>query len=494
MPEVDLADDSFVVAPPAKVAARLRDPGFWRTCWPNVTLTVYHDRGVEGLRWYATGSLVGTAELWLEPYREGTLVHVFLRADPARSMSSRRLTKLRHRYARALKAAMFAVRDELEAGRPAGLPGEADARTRRAVLRRTEPSQPGLAALLADVATAVAPEPVELVDVVALPGGLATAVHRLTVRRATGATQDLVLKRYLPDDDTAGSEWEGLALARRCAVPTPEPVLFDLEGRWFGTPALVMTALPGVVLTGVLVRNRRDAARWIRSLATTLVTVHRTDAVIDADGVIGDVVIDVVGGRRGDQPGRGSPREPETSVVAPRAPVSSQRLLAAWPDQWPGAYLDAARAARAEEALRRLRAEADSGWPTRCLGLCHGDFHPGDVLVDESVVTGVVDWSAAGVGPVEADVATCRADLAVVLGEDAPQEFLGVYQEVSGRELPGLAAWDVVAAATALGRVPEAAERYVELGVPIDTDTIRARLTALFDTAARQMGSASSAT
>jgi len=514
VPQVDVADDSFVVAPPSRVAARLRDPAFWRSCWPTVTLTVYHDRGVEGRRWYVTGSVVGTAELWLEPYRDGTLVHVFLRADPVRPMSSRRLTRLRHRFTRSLKAAVFAIKDELEAGRAAGRPGEVDARTRRALHRRTEPSRLGLAALLRDVTTAAPDAPVtselgsgprgrgtsmgppngrsgadgrggcvEPAGVVALPGGLASAVHRLTVRQATGTAQNVVLKRYLADDHTAGSEWEGLLLARRCAVPTPEPVLLDLEGRWFGTPAVVMTALPGVVLTGMLVRHAGDRTGWLKALATTLAAVHGTD---------------VGHGAREDQPDR-DPERGDSAVSDAGAP--SRRFLAAWPDQWPGAYLDAARATTADEALRRLRVVAASGWPARDLGFCHGDFQSANVLVDEATmlvpegidgearVTGVVDWGAAGPGPVEVDVATCRADLAAVLGEEASHEFLRAYREVSGREVRGIAAWDVVAAARALCEVPEVAERYAAVGASVDTDTIRARLTAFFDTAARRLDS-----
>ena len=121
MPEVDLADDTFVVAPAVELAAKLAGPAFWRTCWPAIELRPYHDRGAEGMRWYAGGALSGTAELWLEPYRDGTVVHVFLRADPARGTSPpRRLARLRRDYAVSLKAALFALKDEVESGRALG--------------------------------------------------------------------------------------------------------------------------------------------------------------------------------------------------------------------------------------------------------------------------------------------------------------------------------------------------------------------------------------
>jgi hypothetical protein len=122
MPLVDLADDTFVVAEPARLARRLIAAEFWRACWPSVRLDPYHDRGTEGMRWYVRGEFTGTAELWLEPYRDGTVVHVFLRADPARrQLAGRRLARVRREFAVAVKSAMFALKDEVEAGRTVGV-------------------------------------------------------------------------------------------------------------------------------------------------------------------------------------------------------------------------------------------------------------------------------------------------------------------------------------------------------------------------------------
>lgn len=121
MPQVDLVDDSFVAASRARTAERLRDPGIWARCWPRLRLTPYHDRGEEGMRWYVAGELVGTAELWLESYRDGTLVHVFLRAESATGTSAPRRSG--RPYAVALKRELFAVKDELERGREVGTAG-----------------------------------------------------------------------------------------------------------------------------------------------------------------------------------------------------------------------------------------------------------------------------------------------------------------------------------------------------------------------------------
>jgi aminoglycoside phosphotransferase (APT) family kinase protein len=42
------------------------------------------------------------------------------------------------------------------------------------------------------------------------------------------------------------------------------------------------------------------------------------------------------------------------------------------------------------------------------VSILHGDFHPGNVLVANGSVTGVIDWSNAGLGDPAADVATTR--------------------------------------------------------------------------------------
>ena len=417
MPRVDLADDSFVVAPPAAVAERLRDPAFWRECWPGVELTAYHDRGAEGLRWYAAGALVGTAELWLEPFRDGTVVHVFLRADPAPDRTGRPLDRLRRRYATALKSALFAVKDDMEADR---LPGTRrdDRAARLAAHRSTEPARSGIGRLLSDVVSDVVSGsqgggagPLTLVGVERIDGGIATATHRLRVTDGHGRRRDLVLKRYLADDDTAASEWDRLRFARRCEVPTPDPVGVDLDGRWFGTSALVMEALPGAVRY-----DQPDPKAWVTELARALAGIHRTDL---------------------------SPPVPD---ACRRPPWWRSFDPAALPDSWRGRRADAVA-----RAITQLRTAARD----RPEVFCHGDFHPGNVLFEGGTVSGVVDWSAARVQPAEADVANCRAELALV-GADLPDLFAAAYVVASGSQLERLPWWDILAGAGMTGWMPYA--------------------------------------
>lgn len=114
-------DDSFVVADRGWLASRFADPALWRSWWPDLDLTVVEDRGREGLRWSVAGELAGSAEIWLEEWHDGVLVHWFLRADPA-SGTRRSATRLQRSYVVAYKRRIHRLKDELESGRPVGTP------------------------------------------------------------------------------------------------------------------------------------------------------------------------------------------------------------------------------------------------------------------------------------------------------------------------------------------------------------------------------------
>lgn len=110
----DLADDTFVAAPPAALARVVADPERWRAWWPDLVLTTTVDRGRLGRHWAVSGALTGTAEVWLEPVGDGTVVHLYLRAGLTDRQRAVR--------ARAWKAAIHAVKDALEQGREPGTP------------------------------------------------------------------------------------------------------------------------------------------------------------------------------------------------------------------------------------------------------------------------------------------------------------------------------------------------------------------------------------
>jgi ribosome-associated toxin RatA of RatAB toxin-antitoxin module len=120
MPSLDISCDDLVVADPAYVAERLGQDTLWREWWPELTLTPYERRGLEGVRWTVTGAAIGTAEWWLEQVRDGVVVHWYLRVDPERRTSAGRLRKLQESYVNRYREHLWRFKDEVEQGRAAG--------------------------------------------------------------------------------------------------------------------------------------------------------------------------------------------------------------------------------------------------------------------------------------------------------------------------------------------------------------------------------------
>jgi hypothetical protein len=115
--DIDLVDECYVRAAPAVVAASFHDPANWTRWWPDLELSVYQDRGQEGVRWAAKGALTGSVEVWLEPFGEGVIVHHYLRATADGRESARRQNRIRTRRALAWKQHMWQLKDALEAAR-----------------------------------------------------------------------------------------------------------------------------------------------------------------------------------------------------------------------------------------------------------------------------------------------------------------------------------------------------------------------------------------
>jgi Ser/Thr protein kinase RdoA (MazF antagonist) len=63
----------------------------------------------------------------------------------------------------------------------------------------------------------------------------------------------------------------------------------------------------------------------------------------------------------------------------------------------------------------------------------HRDFHPGNVLWSRGAVAGLVDWANACVGPAGIDIATCRWNLQDWADEEAADQFVAAYEELTGR-------------------------------------------------------------
>ncbi|PJJ56061.1 hypothetical protein CLV56_0265 [Mumia flava] len=122
MPLVDVVDQTYVAVGPERLRARLCDEvALAAVLGPGLAVRCFEDRGRRGKRWRLSGALDGTAEVWLEELAEGTVVHVFVQADPSRSpRSARARRRVEERYHQALSRWVTSVRDELDGSRPVG--------------------------------------------------------------------------------------------------------------------------------------------------------------------------------------------------------------------------------------------------------------------------------------------------------------------------------------------------------------------------------------
>ncbi len=203
-----------------------------------------------------------------------------------------------------------------------------------------------------------------------------------------------VAKVCAKNADEATAEYDNLAVVSVSTVPTPEPVLLDFDGEWFGYPTVVMTALPGRPDMHPI-----DRRGWIKDAAEALVSIHAV------------------------------PSSRATHLLSPRW----QR----WKPFTKGMGVDSDRV---EALLARLYKRAKS-LPTV---LSHDDYNPGNLLFHDGHLTGVVDWADVTIEPREAAVALFRHFLAIHPGGDAPEVFLNAYERAASISLDDVPLWDVL--------------------------------------------------
>lgn len=223
----------------------------------------------------------------------------------------------------------------------------------------------------------------------ALEGGMSSAVHLLTTT-AGADLERVVLRRYVLDwviteePHIPGNEALALRLVadNHAGIPAPRLIASDPDGSQLGVPATLMTAL-----SGSLVWDPPERTSWLRALAELVVRIH----ALPASAELADW----------------APYEPYARTPPPWSEHPSAWLTAY--ELWDGP-------APASERV-----------------LLHRDFHPGNVLWTDGVITGVVDWVSTCAGPPEEDIGHCRADLAIRHGQDWADEFLTIWQQLIGK-------------------------------------------------------------
>jgi aminoglycoside phosphotransferase (APT) family kinase protein len=264
-----------------------------------------------------------------------------------------------------------------------------------------------------------------------LGGGLATATSAVRLRTRSGRGFDVVLKRFpRVDDPYAIREWKRIRFAQRLPVPSPEPIALDLDGEWFGVPALVMTKLPGrpdVVA--------KDIDRWLEEFARVQAAIH--SAPIRRPPAYLRHARELVG-----QPVSGLPSSPTFDEAI--------------------GYV----------SRRFSRAR------TRDLVIGHGDAHPGNVLWSRGRISGVTDWHHVGLMPRGHEVAYARADIAVLVGPQAADDYLEAYERMADVRVRDLPMWDLRQGLGAIRWCPLWALAYREQGADLTATTARRRATA----------------
>jgi aminoglycoside phosphotransferase (APT) family kinase protein len=238
-----------------------------------------------------------------------------------------------------------------------------------------------------------------------------------------GVRHDLIARR-----DPVGSvldtdrkvETEVLAAMAATNVPVPSLRWVDLDGHWLGRPAIVMDIVPGVCDGFVLNGGRppEERAALARRMYAHLAHVHQVDwRALGLDKVLTD-------------PG--------------------ERAADAALDDWEAQLREVQRDPEPEltYVIAWLRASAPTS--TRTV-LVHGDFKPGNLLLDGDEVSAVLDWETAHLGDPHEDLGwvtnPLRAGEHRIADVWEPQHLLDHWSSITGWKADPAAVhwWQVLA-------------------------------------------------
>ncbi|HEX6237853.1 MAG TPA: phosphotransferase [Acidimicrobiales bacterium] len=208
-----------------------------------------------------------------------------------------------------------------------------------------------------------------------LTGGYWATMWRLELAGTPAGIPGDVVLRMMPDATMGAKEMAVQAAAAHGGIPTPQVHLTVPAGGPLTRAWAVMDLAPGAPLlagldgAAALRRLPRLAAALPRRLADAMAAIHRVDPV---------------------------PVVAAVREAAPSVAVTVDEL-------WPHLRTKVAATGRADldDALDRLVA----GQPRQVSAvICHGDFHPFNLLADGPRTT-VLDWTGAIAGPAAYDVA-----------------------------------------------------------------------------------------
>ncbi|MBG6139128.1 aminoglycoside phosphotransferase family protein [Longispora fulva] len=217
--------------------------------------------------------------------------------------------------------------------------------------------------------------------IVPLAGGIAQSVTGVT----TSDGREYVLRLWSrPDwretdpDHSPENEVAALAALAGSGLPVPEVVAVDAHGRHGEFPALLMTRLPGTILS---------SATHASPEAEPL-TAGMLRQLVEAAEVLHTLPVPAVG------------------PYAPYADLTDWEPPSDHP-AWDRAFaVAAARPAPTPDVF------------------IHRDYHPGNTLWQDGRLTGIIDWTTAAHGPAGVDLAHLRINLVHAYGQWAADTVL----------------------------------------------------------------------
>ena len=257
------------------------------------------------------------------------------------------------------------------------------------------------------------------------------------------------------------------AIVRAAQVAGPVAAVVEVRRLLGGTHAnthLVRTTAPGMEL---VIRDycagdvASERERWVLSCLAGLSGLAPR---LLAHGIEGDrpwLVISRVPGWADILPSDPLGYAAQLGRALARVHATSSRLLSGFPTvfEQPGGSLTRL-SGPATDAVEASWQEIVSAPRV----LSHTDFWSGNVTWDGGVLSGVVDWSGAAVGPAGFDIGWCRLDLYLLFDEHVADEFLRSYTATAGVALSEPALWDQWAVARSYENVETWAANYVPLG------------------------------
>jgi aminoglycoside phosphotransferase (APT) family kinase protein len=267
-----------------------------------------------------------------------------------------------------------------------------------------------------------------------LKGGLSHSMTAVQVDRPDGDLPETWVLRQLSPARMAShpealvTESRVLDITRAFGLPTPAALLLHKISPGLPASCLVLEYLEGMPATDPL-----DRIRCAEQFAELLAGIHRIDETVADIGFLPSYS-----------------REESTPS---------------------GLNDESSDVAKISQALARLEPALKDVNPTVLL---HGDFWPGNVLLRDEQLIGVIDWEDAARGEPLVDVGITRLDLLWTFGWQAVAAFTQRYQSLTEFDMHDLKFWDLSAALRSVGHLGSWGQGWDELGRPdVNENTLR---------------------